>query len=90
MTDEAIIAELTHGGSRVEDYVLVGREGERLSICTGDSRRGLAALLVEEEAAHDACVAFLKRRGARRYSNTKEFAHAVGLDGGVRANPSSQ
>jgi hypothetical protein len=87
MTDEAVIEALTHGGGRVEDYVLIGRDGERLSIFTGHPRRGLATLLVEEEAAEEAYVAFLKRRGARRYSTIKEFADAIGSDGIVRVEP---
>ena len=84
MTDAAVIEELTHGGTRLEDYVLIGRDGERLSIFTRHPKRGLASLLVEEEEAHDACVAFLKRCGARQYSTSKEFAAAIGSDGIAR------
>lgn len=87
MTDEAIIAALTSGGSRVDDYVLIGRDGERVSIFTGHPRRGLATLLVEEEEAEEAYVAFLKKRGARRYSTIKEFADAIDPDAIARAEP---
>ena len=84
MNDEAIIEDLTQAGTRLEDYVLIGPDDARLSIFTGHPKRGLASLLVEEEDAHDAYVAFLKRRGARRYSTSKEFAAAIGWDGITR------
>jgi hypothetical protein len=87
MTDEAVIAALTHGGARLEDYVLIGRDGERPSIFTGHPTRGLATLLVEEEAAKKAYVAFLEKRGVRRYSTIKGFADAIGSDGISRVEP---
>ncbi len=83
MTDSDIIADLTHGGTHLEDYVVVG-EGEQLSIFTGRPNQGMAILHVEDSRAHAAYVAFLAKRGARRFATIREFGAFLDWDGIAR------
>jgi hypothetical protein len=79
-SDDKAIETLNVGGNSVDDYVLVGNEGRRFSICIGHPRRGITTLIVEHESENRAIIAFLIKREARQYSTMIEFADAIGWD----------
>jgi hypothetical protein len=71
MRDEDVISMLTSGGVALDDWFIVG------NTLAYPSEIGIyGALLIEDDTAADACLAFLRRRGAREFSSVEEVVRA--------------
>jgi len=71
MSDEDIIALLTDFGIALDDWFIAGGAPAHTS------EIGIyGALLIEDDAALEACLAFLRRRGAKEYTSVEDVIRA--------------
>jgi hypothetical protein len=80
ISDPEIIAELTGGGARVEDYFLIGYD-----ICAVNPDGLLSSPLIEDMPGekpgemHFAVLDFLRRHGANEYKSYEDYLAARDL-----------
>jgi hypothetical protein len=72
MKDEDIIAMLTGGGVALGDWFIVGDH----TIAHPSDCGIYGALLIEDDAAAESCLDFLRRRGAREFASLAEVIQA--------------
>ncbi len=79
VSDEDVVAELTHAGIPIDRYFLLGAPG-RQGIAYWHPNNGVMACAMDDHALALACVEFLKSRRAHEFRTMREILETAGRE----------